>query len=837
MSAALAVRFAWRELRAGFSGFWIFLACLVLGVSALAVIGSLRAAIQAGLQQQGAALLGGDAEIALTYRFATPAERLWLDTTALRVSEVVDFRSLAVSADARTLTQVKAVDAQYPLVGEVVLEPAMTLNHALAGADGLPGAVMEAVLVAQLGLDIGDRFRLGAQEFVLTALLVREPDSASAGFALAPRTLLRSESLAQSGLLAPGTLFETRYRLDLPPAASLAQSQAQAEARFAGSGIRWRDSRNGAPAVAQFVTRLGDFLILVGLAGLAIGGVGIHAAVRAYLQTKRPVIAILRTLGAGRSTIFLTYFLQIGAFSGAGIAAALALGGLLPLVVAPFFGALLPVPAVFAFYPAALGEAALYGVLCAMIFTLWPLARAENVHPAALFRNTTGEVRQLPAPRYLLALALLIALLIGAVAAFSQARVLTLWTLAGIAAALGVLTLAALAVRALARPLAQSSAAVPTLRWALAAVSGSVETAVSVIVSLGLGLSVLAAVGQIEGNLRNAIIRDLPEVAPSYFFVDIQKEQMPEFQTLLAADPLVDRIDTAPMLRGVITHINGRPAQEVAGDHWVLEGDRGITYATAPPEEGLTAGTWWPEGYAGPPLVSFAATEAEEMGLSLGDRLTVNVLGRDITAQISSLRMVDFSMAGIGFIMVINPEALAGAPHSFIATVYAEPQAEGRILRAVSDTFGNITGIRVRDAIERVGVLLAGIASATTYGAAGALLTGGLVLIGSAVSGQRARAYEAAILKTLGATRWRILMSFALRAAFLGVAAGAVALLVGVLGAWALTYFVLETDFAVIWPNALAVVAGGLLANLLAGLGFGWAPLAAKPSQVLRTAD
>ncbi len=842
MSLRLAARFARRELRGGLRGFRIFLACLALGVAAIAAVGTVRASIEAGLAREGAALLGGDAEMEFTYRFASEAERTWMEATAQAVSEVADFRSMAVvergEETERALTQVKAVDSAYPLIGTVRLEPEMTLTQALAGRDGLPGAVMEPVLSDRLGLLPGGTFRLGTQEFLLMAALEHEPDGAAGGFGLGPRTLVRTEALASSGLLAPGTLFSTKYRLDLSPDADLPSTAQTARAAFAESGMRWRDARNGAPGVAEFVTRLGAFLILVGLAGLAVGGVGVSAAVRAYLAGKTATIATLRTLGADRATIFQTYFLQIGLLSLAGIVIGLALGALAPLALAPLIEARLPIPAAFTIYPAPLAEAALYGLLTALLFTLWPLARAEEVRAATLFRDALGSARLLPRVRYLAVTGLGLILLVGAAAWFSGSARLTLWTFGGITGALILLALSALAIRALARTAAPAARGRPALRWALAAISGPGEGAGSVVLSLGLGLSVLAAVGQIDGNLRNAISGNLPEVAPSYFFVDIQKDQMAGFTDRLESDPAVSKVESAPMLRGIITRINDRPARDVAGSHWVLEGDRGVTYSDGLPRDTrLTAGEWWAEDYSGPPLVSFAAEEAEEMGLSLGDTLTVNILGRDITATIASFREVDFSTAGIGFIMSMNPAALAGAPHSFIATVYAEPQAEAAILRDLAGQFPNITAIRVRDAIDRVADLLAGLAAATSYGAAASLLTGFLVLIGAAAAGEAARRYEAAILKTLGAARRRILLSFALRAALLGAAAATVALAAGILGGWAVSHYVLETDFAVIWPSAVAIVVGGIAITLAAGLAFAWRPLAVRPARILRAND
>ncbi|MEP2641282.1 FtsX-like permease family protein [Roseobacter sp.] len=842
MSLALAARFARRELRGGIRGFRIFLACLALGVAAIAAVGSVRSGIEAGLAREGAALLGGDAEMDFTYRYANNAERAWMRRVATTVSEVVDFRSMAVVGTGDTaqrgLTQVKAVDTVYPLIGQVVLTPDIPLDRALARENGLPGAVMERVLIDRLGLELGDTFRLGTQLFHLAAELTREPDSTGGGLTLGPRTIVTTEGLAGSQLIATGTLFSTKYRLDLPPDTDLAALETEARARFADDGLRWRDARNGAPRTARFVERLGAFLVLVGLSGLAVGGVGVSSAVRAYLAGKTSVIATLRTLGATRRVIFQTYFLQIGALSLCGIAMGVVLGALVPVVAAPLIADRLPIPTAFAIYPAPLIEAALYGVLTAFLFTLWPLARAEDIRPAALFRDALHSGRALPAPRYLAMTVAALAIWLGLAGWFSGTWWLTLWTAGGIAGALLLLCGAAVLIRALSRRGAAVSRGYPRLRWALAAISGPREGAGSVVLSLGLGLSVLAAVGQIDGNLRNAITGNLPEVAPSYFFVDIQKDQMDGFMARLSDDPAVERVQSAPMLRGVITRINGQPARDFAGNHWVLRGDRGVTYTDVmPPEADITAGEWWPRDYTGPPLISFATEEATEMGLSIGDTMTVNILGRDITGTIANFREVDFSSAGIGFVLTMNPAALSGAPHSFISTVYAQEAAEAQILRDLAGAYPNITAIRVRDAIDRVADVLAGIATATSYGAGATLLTGFLVLIGAAAAGTDARVFEAAVLKTLGASRRSILISFALRSAVLGLCAGVVALAAGITGGWAVSHFIMETDFTVIWPSALSIVAGGIFATLIAGLFFAWGPLNATPAQVLRARE
>ncbi|MFN4131320.1 MAG: ABC transporter permease, partial [Paracoccaceae bacterium] len=514
------------------------------------------------------------------------------------------------------------------------------------------------------------------------------------------------------------------------------------------------------------------------------------------------------------------------------------LGAFIPMFAAPLIEASLPFPASIRMSPMALVEAGFYGALSALIFTLLPLARTEGIRPAALYRGGAGT-RGWPRAPYLVALVVLSVALIGSATWLSGIPELALGAAGGILGALVILSLAALGLRRAARRLARTRATRgrPALRAALAAIGAPRSDATSVILSLGLGLSVLAAVGQIDWNLRSAIATDLPTRAPAFFFVDIQPDQIDGFLDRVSNDPAVTEVESAPMLRGVVNEINGRPAREVV-DHWVVRGDRGITYAATPgAKTRITAGTFWPEDYAGDPQISFAAEEAAEMGLKLGDTLTVNILGRDITGTITSFREVDFSNAGIGFIMAMNPSALSGAPHTHIATVYAPPEAEAAILRDITKTYTNVTAIRIREAVDRVAEALGAIATATAWAAGGTLLTGFMVLIGAAAAGERARIYESAILKTLGATRGRILSSFALRSALMGGAAGVVAVAAGGIAGWAVMTFVMDTAYRFEPVSALGIVLGGVLATLLAGLAFALRPLAARPARTLRTQD
>ncbi len=843
--APVWLRLALRELRGGIGGFRVFLACLALGVMAVAAVGSVRMAISEGLRAEGRAILGGDAQITTTYRDATEAERAWMEARAERVSSVVDFRSMAVAGEGaaarRTLTQVKAVDDAYPLAGRVALAPEMPLEQALAG-DGLPGAVVEQALADRLGIAPGDRLEIGGVAFRLAAILEAEPDRASGGFGFGPRSLVARAALEGTGLVAPGTLYEMHHRLDLPEGADLDALSARLAADFPDAGLRWRDARNAAPGIERFVGRIGAFLVLVGLASLAVGGVGVAAAVKSHLDEKTETIAVLKTLGATGNTIGAVYLAEIAILAGIGVAFGLALGAGLPLLLGPLFAADLPVPALFDVYAGPLAEAALYGFLTALVFALWPLARAREVRPAALFRDIVEAGRRWPAPAYLAATGLAAAALAGSAIAFSGAPLLAAWVVAGVALALAVLRLVADGVRRLAARLATARAVRgrPVLRLALAGLGGPGGEVRGAVLALGLGLTTLAAIGQIDHNLRAAVDEELPERAPAFFLIDIQSHQLEGVLAALDGVGGVGEVSTAPMLRGIVTKLDGVPAREAEIDPegaWILRGDRGVSYAATPPAgTELLAGDWWPEDYAGPPLVSFSEEHARELRLGIGDTLSVSILGREITAEVASLRRVEFRDLGINFLMIFDPGAFAGAPHTHIATVYAPPEAEGEILAAIGRQFPNVTAVGVREAIARVSEGLGQIAAAARWASLVTIAVGLVVLLGAAAAGARARTYEASVLKVIGATRPRILEAMALRSALTGAAAGIVAILFGGAAAWAVITFVLEAEFAFEPVSAVAVVAGGAAASLLAGLAFALPALSARPARVLRAA-
>ena len=825
-----------RELRSGVSGFRIFLACLILGVGTISAIGTVKSGIEIAISEKGSELLGGNAEAEFTYRLANTEELKWLETISQNISRIIEFRSMAKFVEGgtneRALTQVKAVDNEYPLIGNVQLVSGKSFKDVFRQPKS---AVMESDLASRLGIDIGETFSLGLTKFVLRDIIQSSPDDAGTNFGLGPRTIIKSEDLLDSGLIAPGTLFTAKYRLLIEPLKNLDELRALAKIKFENNGMRWRDARNGAPGISEFVSRLSAFFIMVGLAGLVVGGVGIGSAVKSYLNRKISTIAVMRSLGATNFQIFMTYFVQLAIISFIGITIGLVIGASVPHLCAPLLKVLIPIPISIVFSIKPLVEAAIYGTIIATLFTLWPLSRCENIQAAALFREMNLIKDGLPRLKYLVLSFILVIILLIISAVFNQNPELTSWFALGFTVALVTLFLSARLLMYCIKKLGRVINGHPSTRWALAAMGGTQEGTNNSLIAIGLGLTVLAIIGQVDGNLRTSINNNLPEVAPSYFVIDIQKSQIEEVRDILNSNKGVISFDEAPMLRGIITKINNKQASEVAGDHWVIRGDRGITYFEELPKRfNLTKGQLWPKDYSGATQISFAAEQAEELGIGIGDSVTVNIMGREITGEITSLRNVDFSSAGIGFVIAMNPSALKKAPHSFIMTIYASTEAETEVFNDLSSRFSNITLIKVRNVIERVSNLLSSMATASSYGALTTLAMGFLVLLGSAASGQSARSYDAAILKTLGATRKDLIISYIIRFSLIGATAGFVAIFFAVGGAWCITSLVLELPFKIIWDTALMIIIGGLIANLLAGLYFATQALKIKPANFLR---
>lgn len=838
------LRLAWtlarREMRSGFSGFRIFFSCLVLGVAVVAGVGSLSSALLTGLALEGRTLLGGDVSVHLVHRPATAAERAFLAARG-RVSETVSMRAMAYAlhngqADQRQLVELKAVDGAYPLYGTVGLAPAQRLADALACTAQACGAAAEQTLLDRLHIARGGTLRIGAAVFRVTGVLDSEPDRISGGFSLGPHVLVSDAGLARTGLVTVGSLIEYAYRVALPVSASIAAFRDDATRAFPDGGWEISDRNNAAPGIRRFVEQVAMFLTLVGLTALAVGGVGAGQAVGAFLDRKREEIATLKALGAEGGLVFLVYFLQVMTIALAAVALGLLLGASLPFIVQAFFSADLPAPARYAIYPAPLALAALFGLLSAAAFAIPPLSRAREIMPASLFRDVVARARGHGRLPYLALSALAGLSVAGLALALAPQASFAAWFLAGIAAALVVLRGAAWSLQALLRRLPRPQQ--PGFRLALANLTRPGAATASVVTALGLGLTLLAAVTLLDRTIQAQVKDNLPTLAPTFFFVDIQPDETTQFDDAIAHFKSATDYRRTPMIRGRITALNGVPSAEAKTDpaaRWVLNGDRGITYAATPPRGTLiTQGAWWPPDYRGPTLISFDGDLAQGLGLKLGSTLTLNVLGREIEGRIANFRHVDFTNGNQNFVLVLSPGLIDKAPHSFLATVRVDPADEEPLYRAVTDRFPGVSTIRVKDAIAQVNGLLQQLSDGVRAASLVTILAGLMVLAGAVAAGQRARLYDSTVMKVLGATRAQIAAIYAMEYGLIGSATGLIALAAGTAAAEAVTERVFAVPFDFDAGAVLITILGGTLATLGFGLVAAWAALSARPASLLR---
>jgi putative ABC transport system permease protein len=836
----LALRLARREMRSGFSGFRIFFACLVLGVAAVAGVGSLSSALLTGLAQEGRVLLGGDVSVHLVHRAADANELAFLKARG-RVSETISMRAMAYALkggreEERQLIELKAIDNAYPLYGAVNLSPPQPLDRALACDNGICGAAVEQTLLDRLHLPLGGLLKIGSAEYRVTATLVSEPDRISGGFSLGPHVLMSKDGLARTGLVTLGSLIEYAYRVAMPPSAPIGHFNDDAKAAFPDSGWEIRDRNNAAPGIKRFVEQVTMFLTLVGLTALAVGGVGAGQAVSAFLDRKREEIATLKSLGAEGSLIFLVYFLQVMMIAVAAVIVGLAAGAALPFLVEAFFAADIPAPARYAVYPEPLLLAALFGLLSAAAFAIPPLARAREIMPASLFRDVVARARAHGRLPYLAVSMLAAACIVGLALALAPSLIFAAWFLAGAAGVLVVLRATAWALQALLRRLPRPKR--PGLRLALANLTRPGAATSSVIVALGLGLTLLATVTLLDRTISAQVKDNLPTLAPTFFFVDIQPDQTSAFDATIARFKSARDFKRTPMIRGRITALNGVPAATAKvdpGARWALSGDRGITYAATPPKgTRITEGEWWPANYEGPTLISFDAELAQGLGLKLGDTITLNVLGREIPGKIVNFRHVDFSNGTQNFILILSPGIIDKAPHSFLATVRVDDSDEEPMYRAITDKFPGISTVRVKDAIAQVNGLLQQLSDGVRAASLLTILAGLLVLAGAIAAGQRARLYDSTVMKVLGATRAEIAFIYAIEYGLIGLATGLIAIAAGTVAAEAVTERVFAVAFDFDASAVLTTVLGGVVATLGFGLIAAWSALAARPAALLR---
>ena len=841
MSWGGAWQIARRDLNTRFKGLRLLLVCIFLGTAALAAIGTLTASIERELQSSGQELLGGDLEVEVWQRDLSEEELASLAEYG-EVSGGFRLQAMATTEDAAAPVELKAVDAKWPLYGSFTVG-----DGEAASAPSANDAYLAQGALDRLNIKVGDEFRVGTMTLRAAGVIASEPDRLSEGFQLGPTVLVARDIPAAAGLLQPGSLYQSKYRIAFADqSADLETVEDALTEAYPNAGFDFRNRDRASPGADRFVRQMSDFLTLVGLAEVVIAGIGIARGVSSYLDQRRASIATLKVLGASSRDIVRIYALQIAGAALLGSAIGLATGVLVTPLLSMALEGLLPVESGFVIEPAPLMLAGAYGLLVAFAFAAAPLLRARTFPAMTLMRS--GIVPLARDTRALIVTGAGIAA-ICALAIFTTAQpLLSGGFLIGAGGALALLAGLGLLLQWAARKLPRP--ANPLLRSALANIHRPGAPTSALVTALGFGLAsfvMLAAIqSAIDGNIQSRV----PQEAPDYFVLDVPTDGEERFHELIRT-PFPDaEIRTVPTLRGAVLAFGPEDAmqrtadlEEIPDGAWALRGERGITYAdTAPPGSRVVEGEWWSPFHKGEPLVSIDKDFADAAGLKVGDMLTIGILGTERTVRIANLREIDWETMGFNFTMVFSRNAIADAPHKLSATIDLpdaadcgqDKAARGELLRALVREYPSSSVVEVGEVLVQARVLLEQVGLATLAAAAVAVLAGLAVLMGAIAAARAARTYDTVVLRVLGASRRQIL---GLQLAEYGLIAGALALVALGLGsglAWVIITQLFEFDWLPDWGAVLAVLGLGLLTVLAFALGGSLPLLRPKPAQALR---
>ena len=823
----LAFRLARRDLKGGLGGLGLLWLCLAVAVAGVASVTSLASSVDAAIASQGRSLIGGDLMLTVAQREVTPAERAAISKLGTSARSV-GTRAMLVAPQGTMLAELTGADGAWPLAGKLILAEGGRRPRGAEVAIGRAAA-------ERLGLARGERVRIGRAIFTVSAIIEKLPRDA--GFALAPPALVDEAGLALTGLVQPGSLTSTSYRVLLKGGRDPAAVGRDFQRQFPDGGWRASDRNDAGSGTRRFVDRLGQMLLLVALSALAIGGLGMASAAAAFAASRRPSIAILKLVGAPRATINLMLLAELGLVAGLAILVGLAVGAAAPALVAGIAAPLLPVAPDPSPQWQALSEAALFGLLVTFAASWRAIAGAVETRPAQLLRGDVGDAAPLSPRQYLWPVAALGAATALAISGASDPE-FAASGIAVIAALSALFALLGLLIRRVARGLKHLGG--PTTRLGIAALDRPGAATGRLAVSLGLGLTLLVTLAATASSIVAEIDTSVPKKAPALFLVDIPREQAPRITAMTNALLPGAELRMVPSLRGPVTAVNGTRVTELKAipeGAWILRGDRGLTFAAAlPPANRIVAGKWWPEDYRGPPLVSIDVDAATALRLKIGDTLTIGVLGRPIEARIASLRQIDWRSLGFNFAIIFAPGTLEAAPYSLMATV--APGA-GRSTAAyeqqLTAALPMVSAVRVAEVVEQAKALLGSIDGAVRIATWFAIAMGMIVLAGSVVATRRERRRDIVLLRLVGATRGEVARSQLVEFALLSVAVALVAFGAGVAASWALVTRLFEFGYRPDWTALGTIPAGAILLAVIAALAAALPALNARPAEGLRS--
>ncbi|HEY4201441.1 MAG TPA: FtsX-like permease family protein [Devosiaceae bacterium] len=838
------LRVALIDLRGSAARFLILIACLALGVAAIGTVSAVRSSVETAVQRDATLILGGDLELRSQHADIGADVRAALDKLGT-TSRQVELNSQARFADKTAFLALRGVTDAYPLVGTVTLAQgamAGSVAELLRSRKGVFGVLLSQQATLRLGVAPGAMVHIGALDVQLRGIIDAFPDQATAGFQLGAPALISDQALAPAGLQQEGVLTQYRYKVVLATG-GFDDAKATLDRQFPGHEWQIRSPRQATTAIARFITIFGNFMLVVALSSMIVGGLGTANAVTAYIGERQATIATMRSLGASGRRILLHFLVQIAVLSIIAVLVGLVVVGIATLTLLPLLSSLIGLVLPATLDLRSMAVAAGIGLVTALIFSWLPLLQARAIRPAMLFRaGSTGPLAG-QGWRVLTAPASVIPILMGFGVVFAltlivanDVRLVAIY-FAGTLVAFGLLRLAAFV---LTRALAASP--VPRqrlLRLAISAITRPGAPTATVLVSMGMGLSLLLLIVTTQSNINDQITAEVGNSAPDFVLLDMNKTAVDALEAFVTGTPEVETLTTVPMLRGTITKLKGAPPPsaeaapiEVAD---MFRGDTALSWAAAEPQDtSIDEGKWWPADYSGPPLVSLTTDMRDALHLALGDTITISISGRPLEMTIASFRLIDRRSPNFTFRIIVSPGVIEGAPQSYLGTIKAVPEKASFVEAKLIAGFPLLTFVSVGEALARVRSIFDGLANAIALVSGTAVIAGVLVLAGALSVGRKQREADAVVMKVLGARRRTVISAFLIEYALLGAIAAALAIIIALLGAWAASTWLLQIGFSV-QPLQLGLLAILVVAvTITTGALTTWSAISARPAERLR---
>ena len=816
---SFVLRMAWRELRASWQRLIFFFVCIAIGVGSIVALRSVIQSVRGTLLRETRSLIAADILVTSNRPFSTAVRQQLAEAQAdgrIRgLSESLEIATMVRPADsARPVTkmvELRAVQPAFPYYGTLSLQTG-TYSHTLLRGGG---ALVRPELLAQLDLRVGDRLLIGNGTFVIRGVITTEPGRSLGAFSLGPRVLIDYDDLPGTGLMAFGSRSTHQLLLQAPDAAARTLVREMND-RFVNEFVRVRGSWENQDRIGENLTRAENYLSLVGLVILILGGIGVSSVTRVFVQQKIRSIAILKCVGGTSARVLAIYLTQVLLLGLIGSAAGVVLAVGVVAAVPVFLGSIPELLTVdYGVTGAAVAQGLAVGVLVSMLFSVVPLLDVRHVKPSLLLRQDATRSGAIDWVKWT-ASGIVAALLVGVAAWQAGSLRVGLLLSAGFVATAVILHLAGTALIWAVRPLTRARSF--ALRQAVLRITRPGNQTRVILLAVGLGAFFILGVRSLQANLLQDFAIQAGPDAPDMFLIDIQPDQRDALTAYVdeqnAAAPPPAPI---PVLRARVVGVQGREVsldsfEQVRGRNG-LSREFTVTYRPMlQPNEEVIAGTWWDASpSAGEAEVSIEEGFLERLRIQVGDEMRFDVLGREITARVTSIRRVDWQdFRTGGFMFVFRPGVFDEAPHTYIASLQgpADTAARARLQAGLVSRFPNVSVIDLREILQTIQGIVRNVTLAVTVVGALVLLSGSLILVGAISMTKYRRVYEAAILKTLGATSRTIAAMLVLEYGVLGAIAGTIGALGSIALSWAVARYALDLSWQ---PAPLLALAGVVL--------------------------